>query len=57
MRIDSKNDLTTEVIVDRIIQNRAQYQARNAKKNKKEVELIESLKDKEGASGAAASSQ
>lgn len=42
--VDSGNDMTTERIVSRIINNRLKYQERNTKKEKKENDLIESLK-------------
>jgi len=39
--LDSKNDLTTQDIVERIIQNRLNFQKRNKKKEAKEVDYIE----------------
>lgn len=41
VREDSGNDMTTEKIVERIIRNRLEYEARNAKKEMKEVALLE----------------
>lgn len=38
------NEMTTEKIVDRIIRNRMEFQERNRVKEKKEIELINSLK-------------
>ncbi|XP_068177768.1 ethanolamine-phosphate cytidylyltransferase [Antennarius striatus] len=45
--IDSGNNLTTDDIVQRIIANRLQYEARNQKKEAREVALIDTLKRKE----------
>ncbi|KAJ8953984.1 hypothetical protein NQ314_007177 [Rhamnusium bicolor] len=42
--VESGNDMTTEKIVERIIRNRLDFEARNSKKEKKEIELIEALK-------------
>ncbi|XP_019768510.1 ethanolamine-phosphate cytidylyltransferase isoform X2 [Dendroctonus ponderosae] len=42
--VDSGNEMTTEKIVDRIIRNRMEFQERNRLKEKKEIELIKSLK-------------
>lgn len=41
--IDSGNDMTTENIVERIIRNRLEFEARNHKKEKKELELLKML--------------
>ncbi|XP_065160917.1 ethanolamine-phosphate cytidylyltransferase [Atheta coriaria] len=38
--IDSGNDMTTEKIVERIIRNRLEYEARNYKKERKELEVL-----------------
>jgi len=38
--VDSGNDMTTEKIVDRIIRNRLEFEARNVKKERKELEAI-----------------
>jgi len=38
--IDSGNDMTTEKIVERIIRNRLEYEARNLKKEQKELECL-----------------
>ena len=43
MLLDSLNTITTEVIVDRIIRNRLDYESRNKNKEKKEIELFESI--------------
>ncbi|KAF7272411.1 hypothetical protein GWI33_014798 [Rhynchophorus ferrugineus] len=40
INIDSGNDMTTDKIVDRIIRNRQEFQERNQKKEKKELELL-----------------
>lgn len=40
--VDSKSDMTTEKIVERIIRNRLEYEARNKRKEKKELELLKS---------------
>lgn len=45
--VDSGNDMTTEKIVQRIIQNRLEYEKRNSKKEAKEVALFEALQRKE----------
>ncbi|KAJ8958172.1 hypothetical protein NQ318_006111 [Aromia moschata] len=44
--VDSANDMTTDKIVERIIRNRLEFEARNTKKEMKEVELIKALKEK-----------
>jgi ethanolamine-phosphate cytidylyltransferase len=41
--IDSGNEITTEDIVQRIIRNRLEYEKRNNKKEKKELELFDPL--------------
>ena len=38
--IESGNDMTTEMIVERIIRNRLEYEARNQKKETKELEVL-----------------
>ncbi|XP_068585049.1 ethanolamine-phosphate cytidylyltransferase [Cebidichthys violaceus] len=45
--IDSGNNLTTDDIVQRIIENRLQFEARNQKKEAKEMAVIEAMKRKE----------
>ncbi|XP_018325292.1 ethanolamine-phosphate cytidylyltransferase [Agrilus planipennis] len=45
--VDSENDMTTEKIVERIIRNRLEFEARNISKEKKEMELLRTLKQKE----------
>ncbi|KAF0887151.1 PCY2 cytidylyltransferase, partial [Crocuta crocuta] len=40
-QIDSGSDLTTDLIVQRIIKNRLEYEARNQKKEAKELALLE----------------
>ncbi|XP_070776445.1 ethanolamine-phosphate cytidylyltransferase isoform X4 [Enoplosus armatus] len=42
--IDSGNNLTTDDIVQRIIENRLQFEARNQKKEAKEMAVIEAMK-------------
>ncbi|KAG5900359.1 hypothetical protein JTB14_033808 [Gonioctena quinquepunctata] len=44
--VKSGNNMTTEKIVERIIRNRLQFEERNIKKEKKEMDLIESLEKK-----------
>ncbi|KAF5269991.1 hypothetical protein FQR65_LT05790 [Abscondita terminalis] len=44
--IDSKNDMTTKKIVERIIRNRLKYEQRNLNKEKKELQLYEYMKEK-----------
>lgn len=41
--VDSCNDMTTEKIVERIIRNRLEYEARNKKKEIKEINLIKMM--------------
>lgn len=41
--VESGNDMTTEKIVERIIRNRLEFEARNNKKEKKEIECIEAM--------------
>lgn len=43
MLLDSGNTMTTEKIVERIIRHRIEYERRNAKKEKKEIEAFEEL--------------
>lgn len=45
--VNSGNEMTTEKIVSRIIANRLEFEARNLKKEKKELELLKSLSLKE----------
>uniref|UniRef100_A0A3Q1EVV2 ethanolamine-phosphate cytidylyltransferase n=1 Tax=Acanthochromis polyacanthus TaxID=80966 RepID=A0A3Q1EVV2_9TELE len=45
--IDSGNSLTTDDIVQRIIENRLQFEARNQKKEAKEMAVIEAMKRRE----------
>nr|XP_019939992.1 PREDICTED: ethanolamine-phosphate cytidylyltransferase-like isoform X2 [Paralichthys olivaceus] len=45
--IDSSNNLTTDDIVQRIIENRLQFEARNQKKEAKEMAVIEAMKKRE----------
>uniref|UniRef100_A0A8C2F2U5 ethanolamine-phosphate cytidylyltransferase n=1 Tax=Cyprinus carpio TaxID=7962 RepID=A0A8C2F2U5_CYPCA len=45
--LDSGNNLTSDDIVQRIIENRLQFEARNQKKEAKEMAVIEALKHKE----------
>ncbi|XP_077427137.1 ethanolamine-phosphate cytidylyltransferase isoform X1 [Vanacampus margaritifer] len=45
--IDSANSLTTDDIVQRIIENRLQFEARNQKKEAKEMVVIEAMKRNE----------
>lgn len=44
MAIDSKNQLTTDMIIERIIKHRLEYEARNKKKEEKERKILEHLK-------------
>lgn len=43
MLLDSGNSMTTEKIVERIIQHRIEYETRNSKKEKKELEVFDAL--------------
>uniref|UniRef100_A0A2M4CSN2 ethanolamine-phosphate cytidylyltransferase n=1 Tax=Anopheles darlingi TaxID=43151 RepID=A0A2M4CSN2_ANODA len=43
MLIDSGNTITTEDIVDRIIRHRLEFETRNQKKEKKEIEVYEAM--------------
>uniref|UniRef100_A0A665UWT8 ethanolamine-phosphate cytidylyltransferase n=2 Tax=Echeneis naucrates TaxID=173247 RepID=A0A665UWT8_ECHNA len=45
--IDSGNNLTTDDIVQRIIENRLQFEARNQKKEAKEMAVIEAMKKRD----------
>uniref|UniRef100_A0A673HI87 ethanolamine-phosphate cytidylyltransferase n=1 Tax=Sinocyclocheilus rhinocerous TaxID=307959 RepID=A0A673HI87_9TELE len=45
--LDSGNNLTSDDIVQRIIENRLQFEARNQKKEAKEMAVIEALKHKD----------
>lgn len=44
LAIDSKNQLTTDMIIERIIKHRLEYEARNKKKEEKERKILEHLK-------------
>ncbi|EPQ18578.1 Ethanolamine-phosphate cytidylyltransferase [Myotis brandtii] len=46
-QIDSGSDLTTDLIVQRIIKNRLEYEARNQKKEAKELAFLEAMKQQE----------
>ncbi|XP_043858355.1 ethanolamine-phosphate cytidylyltransferase isoform X2 [Dromiciops gliroides] len=53
-QINSGNELTTDLIVQRIIKNRLEYEARNQKKEARELAVLEALKKREAmAEGAA----
>lgn len=45
--VDSGNSLTTDVIVQRIIKNRLLFEARNQKKEAKEMAVIQAMKRRE----------
>lgn len=45
--LDSSNNLTTDDIVQRIIENRLQFEARNQKKEAKEMAVLQALKRKD----------
>uniref|UniRef100_H3AF57 ethanolamine-phosphate cytidylyltransferase n=1 Tax=Latimeria chalumnae TaxID=7897 RepID=H3AF57_LATCH len=45
--VDSGNDLTTDNIVQRIIKNRLEFEARNQKKEAKELAVLEAMKNRE----------
>ncbi|CAG5127882.1 unnamed protein product, partial [Candidula unifasciata] len=45
MTIDSKNDLTTQMIIERIIKHRLEYEERNRRKEEKELKIMENLKN------------
>ncbi|KAG9334569.1 hypothetical protein JZ751_007505 [Albula glossodonta] len=45
--VDSGNGLTTDDIVQRIIKNRLQFEARNLKKEAKEMAVIQAMKKRE----------
>ncbi|XP_036609841.1 ethanolamine-phosphate cytidylyltransferase isoform X2 [Trichosurus vulpecula] len=49
-QIDSGNDLTTDLIVQRIIKNRLEYEARNQKKEARELAVLEAIKKREAMS-------
>lgn len=55
--IDSGNGLTTDDIVQRIIENRLQFEARNQKKEAKEIAVFEALKRREDEEKSQAASQ
>ncbi|XP_042139194.1 ethanolamine-phosphate cytidylyltransferase isoform X9 [Peromyscus maniculatus bairdii] len=46
-QIDSGSDLTTDLIVQRIIKNRLEYEARNQKKEAKELAFLEAMRQQE----------
>ncbi|KAG3268272.1 phosphate cytidylyltransferase 2, ethanolamine, transcript variant X3 [Ictidomys tridecemlineatus] len=46
-QIDSGSDLTTDLIVQRIIKNRLEYEARNQKKEAKELAFLEATRQQE----------
>ncbi|XP_036268203.1 ethanolamine-phosphate cytidylyltransferase isoform X1 [Pipistrellus kuhlii] len=46
-QIDSGSNLTTDLIVQRIIKNRLEYEARNQKKEAKELAFLEAVKQQE----------
>ncbi|XP_005069859.1 ethanolamine-phosphate cytidylyltransferase isoform X5 [Mesocricetus auratus] len=46
-QIDSGSDLTTDLIVQRIIKNRLEYEARNQKKEAKELAFLEAIRQQE----------
>ncbi|XP_043319491.1 ethanolamine-phosphate cytidylyltransferase isoform X2 [Cervus canadensis] len=46
-QVDSGNDLTTDLIVQRIIKNRLEYEARNQKKEAKELAFQEAMRRQE----------
>lgn len=41
--VDSGSNITTEQIVERIIRNRLEYEKRNNKKEKKEMEIFDAM--------------
>ncbi|ESO87128.1 hypothetical protein LOTGIDRAFT_177471 [Lottia gigantea] len=45
--VDSANELTTQMIINRIISNRLEYEARNKKKEAKELKIMEHLNKSE----------
>ncbi|XP_071965780.1 ethanolamine-phosphate cytidylyltransferase-like [Antedon mediterranea] len=49
--VDSCSDMSTSKIVDRIIENRRNYQERNEKKEKKEIKLIEIMAQRKKLNG------
>lgn len=46
VQIDSGNNMTTEKIVERIIRNRLEFETRNRKKEKKELETIKAMEER-----------
>ncbi|XP_036766538.1 ethanolamine-phosphate cytidylyltransferase isoform X1 [Manis pentadactyla] len=46
-QMDSGSDLTTDLIVQRIIKNRLEYEARNQKKEAKELAFLEALRQQD----------
>ncbi|PVD39410.1 hypothetical protein C0Q70_02040 [Pomacea canaliculata] len=49
--INSNNSLTTEMIIERIIKNRLEFEARNKKKEEKELKILEYLKGSQNKTG------
>ena len=50
MQLDSGNSLTTEMLVQRILNKRLEYQERNRKKEKKELAAFEAFEKSKNAS-------
>ncbi|XP_031209091.1 ethanolamine-phosphate cytidylyltransferase isoform X3 [Mastomys coucha] len=50
-QIDSGSNLTTDLIVQRIIKNRLEYEARNQKKEAKELAFLEAMRQQEAPPG------
>ncbi|XKL63384.1 hypothetical protein PGB90_005748 [Kerria lacca] len=50
--LDSCNTMTTEKIVERIIRNRLEFEARNIAKERKEIELLQRLENNEDNNGS-----
>ncbi|KAL5017982.1 hypothetical protein ScPMuIL_003704 [Solemya velum] len=46
--LDSGNVLTTQAIIERIIRHRLDYEARNKKKEQKELKILQAMQDKNG---------
>lgn len=44
INVDSKNNLTTQMIIERIIKHRLEYEERNRKKEEKEKKILEHMK-------------
>ncbi|XP_046359444.1 ethanolamine-phosphate cytidylyltransferase-like isoform X1 [Haliotis rufescens] len=49
--IESGNELTTQMIIERIIKHRLEYESRNKKKEEKERKIYEHIKNTKNASG------